>query len=330
MMRAMVLVARTRYRLEGSTFGAIKKHAHLLRSVAPERIKEELEKVMQTDRPSVAFKAMQRTGLLRVFFPELSDCVDKGQNPKHHSYDIFNHLIYAVDAACSLTKDARVRYGALCHDLGKTPTRAIKPAEMGGTGPDDVTFHNHEVVSTKLADEFLSRYRYPKRFIEEVKALVRQHQYKYDREWNDKAVRRFIRKVGITKSDLEDLDNHPLFLLRQADRMGNAFKEHLPITRKQQDFQRRLVEVYEKSSAHSLRDLKVDGNALMEHLDLEPSPTIGRVISYLFDAVEENPGLNTREDLLRLAEAFLRERGEAVDPLADNPEYNKLLSGSVK
>lgn len=311
MLRAMVLIARTRYRLEGNTFGAIKKHAQLLTTIAPERIREEFDKVMSADKPSVSFKAMQRTGLLKVFFPELADCVGKGQNPKHHSYNIFDHLIYAVDAACGLTDDLNVRYAALCHDLGKAPTRAVKPADKGGTGPDDVTFHNHEVVSTRLAFAFFHRYKYPKKFAEEVIGLVRQHQYKYDREWTDKAVRRFIRKVGITKADLEDLDKHPLFLLRQADRMGNELKAHLPITQKQRDFQKRLIEVYEQSSAHSLRDLKVNGRDLMDYFDLEASPLIGKTIAYLFDMVEEDPSLNTKEGLLRLAEEFLRGQEEA-------------------
>ncbi len=310
MLRAMVLIARTRYRLEGGTFGAIKQHAHLLDTVAPERIHDEFEKIMQTDKPSVALKALQRTGLLKVFFPELADCVGKGQNPKHHSYNIFDHLIYAVDAACGLTEDPKVRYGALCHDLGKAPTRAVKPPEKGGTGPNDVTFHNHEVVSTRLAYAFFTRYRYPKKFAEEVIELVRQHQYKYDREWTDKAVRRFIRKVGITRADLEDLEHHPLFLLRMADRMGNELKAHLPVTPKQRDFQRRLISVYEQSSAHSLRDLKVNGRDLMSELSLDPSPIVGKTMDYLFDVVEGTPQLNTKEDLLRLAQEFLRGQEE--------------------
>jgi poly(A) polymerase/tRNA nucleotidyltransferase (CCA-adding enzyme) len=327
MLRALVLIARTRYRLEGSTFGAIKKHAQLLSTVAKERIHDEFDKIMETDKPSVALKAMQRTGLLKVFFPELADCVGKGQNSKYHSYNVFDHSIYATDAACSLTKDPKVRYAALCHDLGKAPTRAIKPAAEGGTGPEDVTFHNHEVVSTRLAFAFLSRYRYPKRFTEEVIGLVRQHQYKYDREWTDKALRRFIRKVGMVRADLEDLDNFPLFLIRQADRMGNKLKEHLPITQKQRDFQKRLIVTYEQSSAHSLRDLKVNGKDLMAEFDLPASPVIGNIIDYLFDVVEETPNLNTKEGLLRLAEEFLRGQEETN---GDQDRKNNLSRGRAR
>jgi len=315
MLRAMVLIARTGYRLEGNTFGAIKRHAQLLETVAAERIRDEFIKIMESDKPSRAFKAMSRTGLLDVVLPELGACVGCGQNPKYHSYPVFEHLIYAVDAACSISNDLTVRFGALCHDLGKAPTREVRP---GGDGPDDVSFHNHEIVSTKLAFNFMRRMKFPKDFTEEVIHLVRWHQYKYDRDWTDKAVRRFIRKCRIEKADLEDMDIHPQFLLRQADRMGNQLKAHLPITPKQRDFQARIREVYEKSSAHSLRDLKVNGNDIMKELQLPASPLIGRVVRHLFDTVEENPELNTREQLVKLARKFIEEVEDGGDHRADS------------
>lgn len=318
MMRAMVLVARTGYRLEGNTFGAIKRSVNLIKTVAPERIRDEFIKIMESDRPSRAFKTMARTELLHVVFPELAACIGCGQNPKYHSYPVFEHLIYATDAACSITDRLDVRFGALFHDLGKAPTRAVRP---GGDGPDDVSFHNHEIVSTKLAFAFMKRLHFPKKFTEEIISLVRNHQYKYDRAWTDKAVRRFIRNLEITKSDLEDLDAHPQFLLRQADRMGNKLKAHLPITQKQKDFQRRLIEVYEKSSAHSLRDLKVNGRDVMNHFDIPAGPLVGEVISFLFEVVEENPEINNKEELLQIAAQFLEER-------SGNSETNGRGSGT--
>ena len=309
MLRALVLIARTGYRLEGNTFGAIKRHAKLMETVAAERVRDEIIKIMESEKPSRAFKAMARTGLLEVVFPELAACIGSGQNPKYHSYPVFEHLIYATDAACVLTDRLDVRFGAICHDLGKAPTRALRP---GGDGPDDVSFHNHEIVSARLAFDFLRRLKFPKDFTEAVVHLVRWHQYKYDRDWTDKAVRRFIRKCGIEKTQLEDLNQYPLFILRQADRMGNQLKVHLPITQKQGDFQNRIRDVYERSSAHTLRDLKVDGSDIIGAFGLEPSPLIGDIMDYLFDVVEEDPQLNTRDELLHLASSFINEatRGE--------------------
>lgn len=304
LMRAMVLIARTGYRLEGNTFGAIRRNAKSISKVAPERVRDEFIKIMASEKPSRAFKAMARTDLLRVVFPELADCIGCGQNPKYHSYPVFEHLIYATDAACSITDRLDVRFGTLFHDLGKAPTRAVRP---GGSGPNDVSFHNHEVVSTKLAFNFMKRYHFPNKFTQEVISLVRNHQYKYDRDWTDKAVRRFIRNLEITKADLDRLDLHPQFLLRQADRMGNQLKAHLPITDKQRDFQNRIRRVYENSSAHSLRDLKVNGRDLMEHFGIPAGPKLGEAISFLFGAVEEAPEVNNREDLLKIVAKFLED-----------------------
>jgi tRNA nucleotidyltransferase/poly(A) polymerase len=313
MLRAVVLVARTGYRLEGNTFGAIKRHAGMLRSVPMERIRDEFIKLMESDKPSRGFKTMARTGLLDYVLPELSTCIGCGQNPKYHSYPVFEHLIYATDAACSISDRLDVRFGALCHDLGKAPTRQVRP---GGSGPNDVSFHNHEIVSTKLTYAFMKRMKFHKDFIEDVVQLVRYHQYKYDRAWTDKAVRRFIRNASITKEYLENLDSHPQFLVRQADRMGNELKAHLPITSKQKDFQARIIEIYNSSSAHSLHDLKVNGDDLKEELKLSSSPIIGKVIRFLFEVVEETPEVNNREDLLKIARKFLEENPNESDHTA--------------
>lgn len=327
MLRAVVLVARTGYRLEGNTFGAIKRNAEAIKEVSAERVRDEFIKLMESDRPSRGFKTMARTGLLSYVLPELADCIGCGQNPKYHSYPVFEHLIYATDAACSISDRLDVRFGTLCHDLGKAPTRQVRP---GGNGPDDVSFHNHEIVSTKLTYAFMKRLKFPKDFIEEVVKLVRYHQYKYDRTWTDKAVRRFIRNAGIKKEHLADLDKHPQFLVRQADRMGNELKAHLPITTKQRDFQARIIEIYNSSSAHSLHDLKINGEDLKQELGLVPGPTIGKVVRFLFEVVEETPEANNREDLLRIARKFLEDNPNG-DHHADRegPDHGPADAGTA-
>lgn len=323
LLRAMVLLARTGYRLEGGTFGALKKKAPLIKSVPAERIGAEFIKIMESEKPSRAFKAMQRCGLLGIVLPEVRACVGCGQNPKHHSYPVFEHIIYAADAACSITSpdNLEVRLAALCHDLGKAPTRAVRP---GGDGPDDVSFHNHEVVSTHLTYSMLRRLKLPNELVERVAHLVRLHQYKYERTWTDKAVRRFIRNCGITRADLANLNQHPQFLVRQADRMGNALKAHLPVTDKQKDFQERIIKVYNESSAHSLRDLAVNGKILMEELSLDPTPAIGLVLKHLFDFVEDNPTKNDKASLLGEAKEFLKKlpsEGSKEGSYADSDPY---------
>jgi len=310
MLRATVLIARTGYRLEGNTFAALKRHAKLITTVPWERIGKEIVKIVKSDKPSRGFKTMSRTGLLALVLPELAACVGSGQNPKYHSYPVFEHIIYATDGAASLTDNLAVRFGALCHDLGKAPTREVRP---GGDGPDDVSFHNHEIVSTKLAFKMFQRLKYSKDFTEEVIHLVRYHQYKYERTWTDKAVRRFIRKAGIRREHLDNLEFHPQFVLRMADRIGNELKASLPVTPKQRDFQARIIEVYNASAAHSLRDLAVDGEDIKRELGLPAGPVIGRLMRFLFESVEETPSMNNKEELFTAAHKFMEEE-DGSDP----------------
>ncbi len=304
MLRALVLIARTGYRLEGDIFAALKRNAELITSVSWERIGKEIVKIMESSKPSRAFKTMSRTGLIEHVLPELADCVGCGQNPKYHSYPVFEHVIYAADAACSMTDDIVIRFSALCHDLGKAPTREVRP---GGSGPNDVSFHNHEIVSTKLTFKMFQRLKFPKDFTLQVIHLIRFHQYKYERTWTDKAVRRFIRKAGILKEHLDDLEHHPQFVLRMADRMGNKLKAHLPVTIKQRDFQNRITKVYHASSAHSLRELAINGDVIKQELNLAPGPKIGQIMRFLFETVEDTPEVNNSGDLIRIARQFLEE-----------------------
>ena len=304
MLRAAVLVARTGFRLEGNTFAAIKRNATKITTVPWERIRDEFIKIVSSKTPSRALKVMRRTGLLREILPELDACHGCGQNPKYHSFPVFEHLLAATDAACQITSRLDVRLGTLFHDLGKATTRALR---VEGGDPDDVTFYNHELESTKMAFQLMCRMKFPREFTEDVVQLVRQHQYKYDRSWTDKAIRRFIRTVGITEEDLKDLDNHPQFLLRQADRMGNDLKKHLPITQKQRDFQERIRTVFHSSSAHSQRDLAVNGTTLIQELGLKAGPLLGKTLRHLFDAVEERPELNEHGKLVELARIFVEE-----------------------
>ncbi len=303
MLRASVLVARLGYQIESSTFAAIKRHAKLITTVAWERVGKEIMKIMESGKPSRAFKAMSRGGLLRWVLPELAACVGCGQNPKYHSYGVFEHSIYAADGACSITKSPTVRFAALCHDLGKPSTRARRP----GGSVNDVSFHNHEINSAKLTFKMFQRLKYSKPFTNAVVHLVRHHQYKYERTWTDRAVRRFIRKTVILKEHLEDLEFHPQFILRMSDRIGNKLKAHLPVTVKQRDFQKRITDVYNASSAHSLRDLAVDGNDIRQEFGLAAGPIVGTLMRFLFEAVDTTPEMNNKEELLVAARKFLEE-----------------------
>jgi poly(A) polymerase/tRNA nucleotidyltransferase (CCA-adding enzyme) len=237
---------------------------------------------------------MQQVGLLQHVLPFLSQNVGVRQDKRFHKYDVFTHLLKACDSA---PNDLALRMGALLHDVGKYATREIRG--------DRTTFHNHEVVGEIMTRDMLTKLAFPKEFIGHVTLLIRKHMYNYSRDWSNRAVRKFIREVGIKRDGLDDLKEIPLFKLREADRLGNGFKKN-PRTEKQKDFEKRITKLYRESSALTVHDLAVKGGDLMKEFGLEAGPIIGKTLKHLLNLVLENSQQNSKKKLLKLAADYLK------------------------
>ncbi|NNF08086.1 MAG: HDIG domain-containing protein, partial [Candidatus Eisenbacteria bacterium] len=185
LLRAVRFAATLDFELEPKTKAALSKQADGLKRVAPERIREELLKLLKAERPSKGFRAMKESGLLVHVLPELLEGSEMTQN-SYHAHTVFDHILHAVDAAPR--DNLRVRLGALFHDIAK-------PRTQGGV-EGERTFYNHEGVGSKLTQEIMTRLRFPKREIEYVSGLVQNHMFYYTDEWSDGTVRRFVNRVG--------------------------------------------------------------------------------------------------------------------------------------
>jgi len=227
-LRAISLAARTGYKIDADLFINMKRKAVLLKGVIPEAIRKELNKILLSKKPSKHLKLMHKLGVLRFVLPELNDCFGVTQDTRYHKYDVFTHCVYTCD---NTEPNLVLRLAGLLHDIGKPGTRKI----IGKR----VTFHKHEMLSVKLARNFLNRLRYDSKTKADVLDLVRLHMYHYTRDYGDSAVRRFVRKMNITEDALDTLSDLPLFKLRQAERLGNGLKTD-PVTQRQLDFEDRL------------------------------------------------------------------------------------------
>lgn len=292
-MRAFSLSARTGFYIHKSAKEAIANLSELLEERPAETVRIELEKILLSEKPSKILKLMLKLGTLSVVMPELADCAGISQAKKYHKYDVFTHCVCACDNA---PQDIVLRLAALLHDIGKPETRELKQGHY--------TFYNHEIASVDAAYDILKRLRFSGYIIEEVLFLIRNHMYHYSRAWTDKAVRRFIKQVGISESEMEDLSNFPLFILRKADRLGSGFKT-IAVTQRQKDFEDRIKDVYAKSTAFGIGDLVIGGRDLIESFKLEPSPIIGKVLRRLLDMVMEYPSLNKKDKLLEASRDLL-------------------------
>lgn len=248
------------------------------RTLAMERVREELMRLMTAREPSRGWELLRHAGLLEVWLPELAACHGVPQN-RFHAHDVYFHSLYSCDAA---TGDKPVvRWAALLHDIGKPGTRAEKPDGEG-------TFHGHERLGAELADELLTRLRFPNEDRLRIVHLVREHMFDYRLEWSDAAVRRFVRRVGV--EHIADL-----FDVRMADALGNGLKR--PDVTKLEALAARVDRLLEAPHALGLADLAVGGADVMELSGLPPGPLVGAMLDQLLEEVLDDPARNSRETL---------------------------------
>ena len=296
LLRMVSLAARTGYTINDRLLEGAKEDSALILRPPAELIRKEFDKILLSSKPSRSLKLLHRLSLLHHVAPELATCVGVKQDSKYHKYDVFTHCIYT----CDFTEPNLVlRLAGLLHDIGKPETR-----KMIG---ERVTFHKHEMVSVKKAKEFLNRLKYDGKTKEEVLNLVRLHMYHYTREYTDSAVRRFIKKVGINKDNINDLTNIPLFKLRQAERLGNGRKTE-PVTQRQLDFEKRIKEIFERGGGLDLKDLDISGHIIIEAFGLEPGKEIGEILRYLLERVQRDKTLNNRMMLIELTLQYLKSK----------------------
>lgn len=280
--RACRLASKLNFIIEEKTFDSIKQALDVAGMVSVERVRDELLKLLDTEKPSVGFEYMRKLGLLNLCLPELAQAYGVEQN-RFHIYDIYYHSIYSCDAAP--IGNPMVRLAALFHDIGKVQTK-----KMGDDG--DFTFYNHEVIGARIVRKIMKRLKFSNTEIDQVNNLIINHMFHYTNEWTDGAVRRFMRKVGV--ENLPDL-----FTLREADRSGNGSRFGIPEPIKK--LQERIGLILEAENAITVTDLDINGNIIMDAFDLKPGQIIGRILKELLELVLDNPEINERDILLHEA-----------------------------
>lgn len=291
LMRAVRFSASLEFSIEEKTAEAVRTHAALLEYIARERVRDELVKIVMTDRAQEGIAMLEELGLLRLVIPELREGIGVSQN-KHHVYTVWEHNIRALAYAAKHGYSLAVRLASLLHDVGK-------PRTKGGEGPD-CTFYGHEVVGARMAGKILYRLKFPNDIAEHVIHLVRYHLFYYNvGEVTETGVRRFVRRVG--EEYIDDL-----LKVREADRIGSGVPKAVPYRLRHLRF---MIEKAKRAPI-SPKMLKMNGDDLMKLLNIPPGPRVGHVLNVLLDEVMEDPKRNTS--------AYLQKRARALNSLRDD------------
>lgn len=280
MMRAVRFSAQLAFEIEPKTERAILKLAGSIKFVSKERIRDELVKIMASDRPYEGLMKLHELKLLQYIIPELEKGVGVAQN-RHHTYTVFKHSVLALKFCPN--KDWRVRLASLLHDIAKPDTKKIIKG--------DATFYNHDILGAKIAKKIALRLKFSNADMEKITLLVRNHMFYYNvGEVTEASVRRLIKKVG--EENLKDLID-----LRIADRLGSGVPKAKPYKLRHLEYMMQKV----RKDPISVKMLKIDGNDLIKTLRLEPGPKIGAILDVLLSEVIEDPKLNIKTSLEKRA-----------------------------
>lgn len=279
LIRAVRIATQLGFTIEEQTLSAIQHNSHLLKTVANERVRDELIKLLASDHPADGIVLLKTTGLLYQIFPEFEEAfaTDQKSPERHHKYDVGTHLVESLRNTPST--DPIVRLATLLHDIGKPKTFAKTPEGI-------TTFYNHEIVGTTIVKDIAERLRFSKKDIGRLIRLVRWHQFSVDEHQTDSAIRRIIRNIG--KENLLDMLD-----LRTGDRLGGGARE---TSWRLELFKKRLDEVQQQP--FSVTDLKINGKDVMQTLNIKPGPKVGEILNQLFNEVVEGKVKNEREELM--------------------------------
>jgi len=321
MLRAVRFSCQLNFSISFETTESILENSDLIKKISAERIRDEFVKIIMSPSPANGIMMLQKFGLLKNIIPELEEgigCVQSGE----HIYDVWNHLLLALQNAADKNWSLEVRLAALFHDIGKPKARRLAEGKKL-VSKKKYTFYGHEVVSTRIAKKIMERLKFSKKEIELVDKLVRNHMFFSDTELITlSAVRRIITKVGIENIWL-------LMNVRECDRVGMKKKEAPYRLRK-----------YFAMIEEALRDpisvgqLKINGEFMIKKLGINPGPRMGWILSALLEEVLDDPKKNTETHLAGLVKSLnmlgdaelktLGDRGKEKKEKLEKVEINKL------
>jgi poly(A) polymerase len=290
MLRAARFAAQLRFEVAPPVRAAMADMAGDLARITPERIRDELVKLMTGVDPVAGLRLLVDTGLADTFLPELAGLrLEIDEHAQHK--DVYEHTLTVVRNAIALEDggpDFVLRMAALMHDIGKPATKAVG---AGGR----VSFHHHEVVGARMTKQRMAALKFPKDVISAVSGLVALHLrfYGYGRgEWTDSAVRRYVTDAG---------DLLPrLHKLTRSDVTTRNRRKAAALAADYTSLEERIERIAAEEDLARVRP-DLDGNEIMRLLGVKPGPLVGQAWRHLKE-VRLDRGPLTHAD----AEAELR------------------------
>lgn len=283
-LRAMRFSIQLEFNIDELTFDAMLGNKSLIADVSKERINAELLKMLEANK-SISEHFYRCKEVISAFIPEFIPCFDFKQNNPFHIYDVYHHILHAVDSYSG--NDLKIKLSLLFHDIGKPA--CYSEDENGGH------FYKHGIISSDKANEILKRLRFDNDTINSVSELILYHDAVI--EDNHKTIKRWLNKIG-------EEQFKRLLEIRTADILAQSDLDRETRLEKQNRLFRLLEEILSEEQCFTIKDLDINGRDLI-NAGYKEGRQLGAALQRLLDCVIANEAENDKEALLRLAKEWI-------------------------